>query len=359
MRFRELTSVEGIIAFDIPQAPHSSGGTRMAADVDRDEIALLARAMTYKFGVLGLQIAGAKAGLRLPAYATSRAEYLRRYLEEITPLVRRRAFTTGADLGTTEADFQPLRDATFAVGLIGTDLDGVPVEQLVTGYALAAAADAACGGLDGRTIAIEGFGKVGGGVAREVARRGARIVAVSTVEGCLISRSGFAIDDLWELRAEYGDGWVKHVGVDVLPPAALFGVPADVLVPGARPACIDARIAGQLDVTHVVPGANVPYTDAALDVMTRRGIVAHADFLCNAGGALAYNRPDALAATTLEELMSVLEGLMAEAVAETLEHPDGPYAGACACAETFIASWLGQENVPAQWPLAGAKAVVR
>jgi glutamate dehydrogenase (NAD(P)+) len=32
-------------------------------------------------------------------------------------------------------------------------------------------------------MAIEGFGKVGGGVAREAARRGARIVAVSTVEG--------------------------------------------------------------------------------------------------------------------------------------------------------------------------------
>jgi hypothetical protein len=90
---------------------------------------------------------------------------------------------------------------------LGSEVDGVPVEQIVTGYALAAAADAACGGLEGRTIAIEGFGKVGGGVAREAARRAARITAVSTVEGCVISQSGFVVDDLWELRAEYGDGW--------------------------------------------------------------------------------------------------------------------------------------------------------
>src|SRR2546429_7248235 len=36
-------------------------------------------------------------------------------------------------------------------------------------------------GLNGRSAAIEGFGKVGGGVAREVGRRGSRVAAVSTV----------------------------------------------------------------------------------------------------------------------------------------------------------------------------------
>jgi glutamate dehydrogenase (NAD(P)+) len=323
----------------------------MAVDVDRHEVALLARAMTYKFGAVGLRIAGAKAGLRLPTDGTERAEYLRRYLDEIAPLVRERTFTTGADLGTNEADFRSLREQTFQVGLMGSEVDGVPFEQLVTGYALVAAADTACDGLDGRSLAIEGFGKVGGGAAREAARRGARIVAVSTVEGCVVSPSGFDIDDLWQLRARHGDAWVRHAGVEVLPTHALFGVRADVLVPGARPASIDGQLAARLEVEHVVPGANVPYTREALVVMQQRGIAAHADFLCNAGGALGYNHSDALAARTLDELQAVLDRFMAEAVAETLEHPDGPYAGACARAEAFIASWLGQELVPERWPM--------
>jgi glutamate dehydrogenase/leucine dehydrogenase len=353
----ELQSVDGVIAFDIPEAPHSSGGTRMAPDVDRHEVALLARAMTYKFGVIGLRIAGAKAGLRAPRDGTSRAEYLRRYLEEIAPLVRARTFTTGADLGTDEADFRPLRDQTFQVGLMSQQVAGVPFEQLVTGYGLIAAADAACGGLEGRRVAIEGFGKVGGGAALEAARRGARVVAVSTVHGAVISSSGFDVEQLWELRAVHGDAWVHHVGREVLSPASLFEVQADVLIPGARPACIDARLAERLRVEHVVPGANVPYTGAALEVMGRRGIAAHADFLCNAGGAIGYNHPDALAATTLAGLQAVLDRFMAAAVEETLEHPGGPYAGACARAEAFVASWLGAEHVPARPPVAEEELV--
>jgi hypothetical protein len=91
--------------------------------------------------------------------------------------------------------------------------------------------------------------------------------------------------------------------------------------------------------------------------MRQRGVVAHADFLCNAGGALAYNRPDALTATTLDELTAMLDRFMTETVAETLQHPDGPYAGACARAEAFITSWLGQENVPSQWPVPDTEVV--
>jgi hypothetical protein len=48
----ELGSVPGFVVFDLPGAPISAGGTRLAADVGRAEVALLARAMTYKFAVL-------------------------------------------------------------------------------------------------------------------------------------------------------------------------------------------------------------------------------------------------------------------------------------------------------------------
>jgi glutamate dehydrogenase/leucine dehydrogenase len=60
----ELGSVPGFVVFDLPGAPISAGGTRLAADVGRAEVALLARAMTYKFAVLGQRVGGAKAGVR-------------------------------------------------------------------------------------------------------------------------------------------------------------------------------------------------------------------------------------------------------------------------------------------------------
>jgi glutamate dehydrogenase (NAD(P)+) len=59
----ELETVPGFIVFDLPGVPFSAGGTRLAPDVTRAEVALLARAMTYKFAVLGERIGGAKAGV--------------------------------------------------------------------------------------------------------------------------------------------------------------------------------------------------------------------------------------------------------------------------------------------------------
>ena len=47
--------------FDLPGAPVCAGGTRLAPDVSVAEVALLARAMTFKFAALGEQVGGAKA----------------------------------------------------------------------------------------------------------------------------------------------------------------------------------------------------------------------------------------------------------------------------------------------------------
>ena len=100
---------------------------------------------------------------------------------------------------------------------------------------VAAAADAALDatsgwGLDGRRVAIEGFGKVGGGVAREVTRRGARVVAVSTVAGCISDQSGLDVELLLALRRVHGDACVARYGRPVEPPDHLFGAVAAVTV---------------------------------------------------------------------------------------------------------------------------------
>ena len=60
----ELASVPGFVVFDLPGAPLSAGGTRLAPDVSVTEVAVLARSMTYKFAALGHRVGGAKAGVR-------------------------------------------------------------------------------------------------------------------------------------------------------------------------------------------------------------------------------------------------------------------------------------------------------
>src|SRR5579859_1144331 len=250
----ELSSVPGFVVFDLPGVPVSAGGTRLAADVSVAEVALLARAMTYKYAVLGVRVGGAKAGVRGdPADHEAKADLMARFCAEIAALTDTGRLVTGPDMGTTEDDFTPLRQSHAVPTAITAVVDGVPFEDLLTGYGVAAAAEAALSarddagadrGLAGRSVAIEGFGKVGGGVAHEVTRRGGRVVAVSTLAGCLADPSGLDVARLLELRREHGDACVARYGLPVRPPGELFTAAGpDVVVPGTRPGVMGRAVA--------------------------------------------------------------------------------------------------------------------
>jgi glutamate dehydrogenase/leucine dehydrogenase len=341
MQLMRLKTVDAFIAFDLDDCKVNAGGTRLAPDVTEREVTLLARAMTYKFAVLHQRIGGAKAAVR--GSDAERGELLRRYCEEIRPLAESARFVTGPDLGTFESDFAPLRAQAPVPGAIDQEMDGVPFEDVLTGFGVVVAAEAALGSLEKRSVVVEGFGKVGGGVAREAVRRGGRVIAVSTIAGCVVSPLGFDVDELWRLRARHGDDFVRHAGIEVLPPSALFDVEADVLVPGARPGVIDLERAGHLRVRAIVPAANVPYAAGTIKILRERGVLALADFICNAGAVMGYLSP---AASSHEEVLESVERKIRELVAAASSHPRGPFAGASALAEEFLGTWRDTSGMP-------------
>jgi glutamate dehydrogenase (NAD(P)+) len=357
----ELGSVPGFVVFDLPGAPVSAGGTRLAPDVSVAEVALLARAMTYKFAALGEQVGGAKAGVRGdPADAADRAGLMARFCAEVRPLADAGRFLTGPDMGTAEEDFAPLREHRAAPAAIAAVVGGVPFEDLLTGYGVAVAADTALDarwgwGWEGRSVAIEGFGKVGGGVAREVIRRGGRVAAVSTVAGCIADPTGLDVGLLLALRGAHGDACVAHYGLPVGPPGELFtAVDADVVVPGTRPGVIGGPAAESLPpgVRVVAPAANAPYSAQGAGVLHQRGILALPDFVCNAGAVIGYR---SAADATPDQVLAAAGARIAELILEALDHPGGPVAGACAHAEEFLRGWWGEPPGP---PFAPAGAAV-
>jgi glutamate dehydrogenase (NAD(P)+) len=324
----------------------------MAPDVSVAEVALLARAMTYKFAALGAPMGGAKAGVRGdPADRAAKAALMARFCTEIAPFSEAGRLLTGPDMGTAEEDFAPLRERRASPTAISAVVDGVPFEDLLTGYGVTAAAEAALndrwgGGWPGRSVAIEGFGKVGGGVAREVARRGGRVAAVSTVAGCLADPAGLDVERLLALRRAHGDACVLHYGRTAGPPGELFtAVDADVVVPGTRPGVISGRIARALPpgVRVVAPAANVPYTRPGADALRQRGIVALPDFVCNAGAVIGYR---SAADATPEDILASVEATITGLILEALRDPSGPVAGACERAGRFLRGWWGEPPGP-------------
>lgn len=347
----EFPSVPAFIVFDLPGVRASAGGTRLAPDVTIAEVALLARAMTYKYAVLGDQVGGAKAGVvGDPADSDDRARRMASYCAQIRPLTDPRRFVTGPDMGTFEADFAPLRAKSAAPGVMSAVIGDVPFEDLLTGYGVAVAAEVALratagGGWDGRSAAIEGFGKVGGGVAREVSTRGGRVVAISTIAGSIGDPSGLDIERLLELRRSHGDNCIAQYGLPVSPPAAVFGAEADVVVPGARPGAISGSVAERLapGVRVVAPAANVPYTRAGATILSRRGIAALPDFVCNAGAVIGYRSPRE---ATPDQVLAAVTDKITGILLTAFDHPDGPLTGACDEAGEFLRGWWGEPPPP-------------
>jgi len=289
------TQMRAVIVIDTTVFGLSAGGVRMLPDLSLTEMIRLARAMTYKYLMLEVRCGGAKAGVWYDPAQHDRPAVLQAFLTALRPFFEKRLYLPGADMGTSEEDFQPLRDGNSSghySGLRSQIYDGLPLEDQLTGFGVVEAARTAAEffavPFSGARVAIEGFGKVGGGAARFFARAGAQVVAVSTLAGTRFAPRGLDVDRLLMLRQEHGDDAVRHYPQGkLLPRNRLLTLPVDILIPGARPDAINGKNVEHIQAKLVVPGANIPFTRALANRLSARGIGLVPDFVSNGGGVLA------------------------------------------------------------------------
>ncbi|GLZ29546.1 glutamate dehydrogenase [Lentzea sp. NBRC 105346] len=282
------TGMKGVLVIDNTARGMGKGGTRMSPTVTTAEIARLARVMTWKWAGVDLFFGGAKAGIVFDPSSPDKEAALRAFARKLSNEVPRE-YVLGLDMGLTERDAAIVQDELGDRGaMMGAPaaLGGLPYDELgVTGFGVAEVADELMS-LEGKRIAIQGFGAVGAAAAKRFVELGAAVVAVSSVHGALHDPDGLDITRLLKLRASYGDLAVKEYGpVQALGTELL--VPCDVLVPAALQDVIDDEIAGHLKASLIVEGANLPTSVAAQDVLASRGITVVPDFIANAGGVVA------------------------------------------------------------------------
>ncbi len=268
----------------------ASGGLRCVPDVSRKEIELLAKAMTYKYSFWNIEQGGAKAGIVVPydCAAERKGELVQRMATHLEPLIRSGIWSPWGDMFFYAQDL-----VTFYAGI---DIDYTPAEidssrrTAVSAFASLRATIEHLGLPPSRArIAIEGFGNVAMCLAEHIKECGAKIVAVSNHEGCVVNESGLDIDLLIQHRHADAVGWIHGAGPwQTAPRERLFDVTCDVLVPGARVHTIDETTAARLNAKALVPIANVPCTDAALAVLDRRGIPYVPDYVVNGGGVCGH-----------------------------------------------------------------------
>ncbi|MFP4047437.1 MAG: glutamate dehydrogenase, partial [Bacteroidales bacterium] len=148
--------------------------------------------------------------------------------------------------------------------------------------------------LEGKTIAISGFGNVAWGAAMKATELGAKVVAISGPDGYIYDPEGISgekIDFMLELRATNED-IVKPFSYEFDSAQFYEGkrpweLKVDIALPCAIQNELDENDAKQLvnnGVMCISEGANMPCTPEAVDVILKNNVLYGPGKAANAGG---------------------------------------------------------------------------
>lgn len=291
--YQPRLKLRAILVVDNTALGPSIGGIRMAPDVSTREVVRLARSMTLKNAAAGIPYGGGKSALLGNPDADKKDELVRAFAR----LLRSHDdYIPGPDMGTDEHCMALVHDEIGrAVGLHRV-LGGIPLDEIgVTGYGAVEAAEVAAvfsgRSLCGASVAIEGFGAVGQACFRALTGKGARVVAVSDRDGAIYDPAGLEFERLVTCDALTGKVnklWNRDCpGGERMAGDRLFGLPVDVLIPGARPDVITVGNEGEVKAWLVVEAANIPVSVEAERMLAERGTLVVPDFIANAGGVIA------------------------------------------------------------------------
>jgi glutamate dehydrogenase/leucine dehydrogenase len=139
--------------------------------------------------------------------------------------------------------------------------------------------------IPGATVAVQGFGNVGGNVARMLAEKGCKIIGVSDVMGGVYNSQGLDIGALLKHTEKTGSV-VNFNGSEPITNSELLAMKCDILVPAALENTIRADNAGSVKAKMIIEGANGPTTPEADAILNDNGIFIIPDILANSGGVV-------------------------------------------------------------------------
>lgn len=271
-----------------------------------DDVAL-AMLMTLKNSLAGLPYGGAKGAVRVDPRRLSQRELealARGYARAIAPLIGEVVDIPAPDVGTNAQimawmvdEYSKLagRNAPAVFTSKPPELWGNPVREYATGYGVAVTAREIAkrlwGGLEGRTVAVQGMGNVGRWTAYWLGKMGAKVVAVSDINGVAYKREGLDVELIYQNRNMPGPSlvelFVSKTGAEhIKDPEVVFAVEADIFVPAAVENVIRSDNVGGVRARLVVEGANGPTTPEAEKMLYERGVLVVPDILANAGGVV-------------------------------------------------------------------------
>ncbi len=291
------------------------GGLRFHPSVNTSVVKFLGFEQTYKNALTGLPIGGASGGADFDPRGKSDREIMRfcqsfmnslyRYIGADTDVPAGDMGVGAREIGYLYGQYKRLLGKAESSALTGKGLtyggSKVRLEAAGSGtvYFLARMLESKGDTLQGKTIAVSGFGNMSWGVCRKAAELGAKVVTLSGPDGCVYDPDGVAsqekLDFLLEMREDGKDkvsAYARRFGVEFFPGKKPWEIKTDIVIPCATQNELDVEDAICIlanDVHYYVEGANMPATAEALKLLRLSPKILTAGAKASGSGGVAVS----------------------------------------------------------------------
>ncbi|HEU4681272.1 MAG TPA: Glu/Leu/Phe/Val dehydrogenase dimerization domain-containing protein, partial [Gemmatimonadales bacterium] len=180
-------------------------------------------------------------------------------------------YITAEDIGTSPADMEYIKlETDHVAGLLGLSGDPSPVTAYGVYVGMKAAAKVRWGNdsVSGKTVAVQGAGKVAYHLMQLLHADGAKII-VTDIDAEKVKRA------------------VQEFGAHPVPPDTIYDQKTDIYSPNALGATVNDKTIPRLKVEIIAGGANNQLAeDRHGDELEKRGILYAPDYVINGGGVI-------------------------------------------------------------------------
>ncbi|MFO0726052.1 MAG: Glu/Leu/Phe/Val dehydrogenase dimerization domain-containing protein [Myxococcota bacterium] len=295
------SGLKAVLVLDDTTLGPAAGGIRTARYPDLAaavaDAARLARAMTLKCAISGLNAGGGKlVVIDHPGLDRARAfDVIGQRIDSLGGV-----FRTAGDLGTSAQDLELVARRTSFVHLGEADLAAAVARGMLRSIeaVLAVEADRPLligARLDGLRVSVQGAGAIGAAVCRALVGAGARVKVADVV-------------------AQKAQALAKEIEVEVVDPARILEDETDILAPCAIGGVVDAGLARRARARAIVGAANNLLQDEAVSaILLERKILHVPDVVASAGAVIDGIGASVMGLADRTELIDHL-GLVAEQV---------------------------------------------
>ncbi len=208
--------------------------------------------------------------------------------------------------------------------------------------------------IEGKTVAISGFGNVAWGVVKKVTELGGKVVTISGPDGYIYDEDGICTEEkinyMLEMRASCRDkvqDYADKFGVPFYAGEKPWGVKADIIMPCATQNEVGMAEAEKIvanGIKYYVEVSNMPTTNEAMAYLKQAGLVVAPSKAVNAGGVavsgLEMSQNSMRYSWSAEEVDEKLKGIMKDIYKNSYEAAKAYGMEGDLCAGANIAGFL-------------------